>query len=119
MYALPIANTLCRPANPAFSVDELVYQLNTTKASLLFVHSSVYKVASEAAKVSGIPADRIVLIDSARPSDAVHHPLLTIEQLVAEGAKLPAHGAEKKLRSGEGKTKVAVSRKPSLPSEFG
>lgn len=103
-----IANAPPRPANPSFSVDELVYQLKTTKANLLFVHSSVFKVASEAAKVSGIPADRIVLIDAAQPSGAVDRPLLAIEQLVNEGAKLPPHFAEKKLGNGEGKTKVAV-----------
>jgi len=102
--------TPSRPANPSFSVDELVYQLKTTKANLLFVHSSVFKVASEAAKVSGIPADRIVLIDAAQPSGAVDRPLLAIEQLVNEGAKLPPHFAEKKLGNGEGKTKVAVPR---------
>jgi 4-coumarate--CoA ligase len=97
-----------------------VYQLNTTKANLLFVHSSVFKVASEAARVSGIPADRIVLIDGARPSGAVDKSPLTIEQLVNEGAKLPQHFAEKKLGSGEGKTKVAVSRVfPTPPSDFG
>jgi 4-coumarate--CoA ligase len=87
-----------------------VYQLNTTKANLLVVHSSVFKVASEAAKVSGIPADRIVLIDAAQPSGVADRSLLTVEQLVNEGAKHPQRFSEKKLRSGEGKTKVAVSR---------
>ena len=87
-----------------------MYQLNTTKANLLVVHSSVFKVASEAAKVSGIPADRIVLIDAARPGGVADKSLLSIEQLVNEGMKLPPHFAEKKLVSGEGKTKVAVSR---------
>jgi len=66
--------------------------------------------------VSGIPADRIVLIDAAQPSGVVGTPLPTIEQLVNEGAKQPVCFAEKKLRSGEGKTKVAVSREYSLPS---
>lgn len=88
--------------------------MNTTKASLLFVHSSVYKVASGAAKVSGIPADRIVLIDTVQPA-GVNKPLVTLEQLVAEGARLPPQFAEKTLRSGEGKTKVAVSVESSFP----
>lgn len=96
-------------------MDELVYQLNTTKASLLFVHSSVFNVAAEAAKISGIPIDRIVLIDAAQPTSAADKPLLTIERLVNEGAKVPTCFAEKQLRSGEGKTKVAVSGKHSPP----
>lgn len=100
-----------RPANPSFSVAELVYQLGTTKINLLFAHSSVLKVALEAAKVSGVPADRVILIDTARP--ALGKPLLTIEQLVDEGAKLSRCFAEKQLRKGEGKTKVAVRRKYS------
>jgi len=117
MYAHSgLLTTPYRPANPSFSVDELVYQLNTTKASLLLVHSSVYKVASEAAKVSGIPADRIVLIGSALPVGVADKTLFTIEQLVNEGAKIPPCFTEKQLRSGEGKTKVAVSRDCSLPS---
>jgi len=92
-----------------------VYQLDTTKASLLFVHSSVFRVASEAAKVSGIPADRIVLIDAAQPNGVADRSLLTVEQLVSEGAKLPQRFAERQLRSGEGKSKVAVSRGCSFP----
>ena len=84
--------------------------MNTTKTSLLLIHSSVYDVALEAAKVCGIPVDRIVLIDAVHPSGVVGKAHLTIEQLVNEGSKLPTCFAEKQLRSGEGKTKVAVSR---------
>jgi len=91
-------------------VNELVYQLNTTKASLLLIHSSVYDVALEAAKISGIPVDRVVLIDAVHPSGVVDKTHLTIEQLVNEGSNLPTCFAEKQLGSGEGKTKVAVSR---------
>jgi 4-coumarate--CoA ligase len=87
-----------------------VYQLNTTKASLIFTHSSVYKVASEAAKVSGMSSDKIVLIDSAQPDGVAGNSLLTLEQLVSEGEKLPPCFVERKLWSGEGKTKVAVSK---------
>lgn len=106
-------NASYRPANPSFSVDELVYQLNTTKTSLLFAHSSVLKVALEPAKVSGIPADRIVLIDTLQPIPA--EPLVAIGQLVNEGGKLSRCFAEKQLRRGEGKIKVAVRREHSLP----
>jgi len=76
----------------------------------------VFKVASQAAKVSGIPADRIVLIDAARPSGPADRTLVAIEELVNEGAKLPPHFTEKKLESGEGKTKVAVYPEFSLRS---
>lgn len=75
----------------------------------------MFKVASEAAKVTGIPADRIVLIDAAQPNGVANKSLLTIEQLVNEGAKLPPRFVERQLKSGEGKTKVAVSRERSLP----
>lgn len=84
--------------------------MNATKASLLLIHSSVYDVALEAAKVSGIPVDRIVLIDTVHPSGVVDNAHQTIEQLVNEGSNFPMCFAEKQLRSGEGKTKVAVSR---------
>ena len=93
----------------------MVYQLNTTKASLLLIHSSVYNVALEAAKISGIPVDRVVLIDVAHLSGVADKTHLTIEQLVNEGAKLPMCFAEKQLGSGESKTKVAVSREYSFP----
>ena len=93
-----------------------MYQLDTTKPKLLFTHSSVYKVASEAAKASGIPIDRIALIDPVHPSGVVvDKSLLTIEQLVNEGAKISARFTEKKLGSGEGKSKVAVSSERSSP----
>ena len=49
-------------ANPAFSVDELLYQLNTTKAKLLVVHYSTFTTGLEAAKLAGLSEDRILVI---------------------------------------------------------
>jgi 4-coumarate--CoA ligase len=49
-------------ANPAFSVDELLYQLNTTQAKLLVVHQSIFAVGLEAAKLAGLSEDRVIVI---------------------------------------------------------
>ena len=53
------------PANPSFTAPELQYQIERTKAGLIFAYpdpESLY-VARKAAKSTGIPVDRIVVLE--------------------------------------------------------
>lgn len=92
-------------ANPAYTADELLYQLTLTKASAIFVHSANLPVAEKAARDAGISSSRIAILDSPKGNAADY---LTFDRLVSEGlAKLPTF-EERKLSPGEGKTKIAL-----------
>lgn len=60
------AGGICSPANPAYTIDELAFQLKDSGAKALVTQKSVLPTAIAAAKSAGIPKDRIVLIGDAR-----------------------------------------------------
>ena len=58
--------------------------------------------------------DRVVLIE---PAPNVKQPLLTLDEVITEGLQYPKRFVDRKLKPGEGKTKIAVSAvPPSVPS---
>ena len=73
-------------------------------ATAIVAHSDFLPTALDAARLAGLPASRIARFSNAasRPS-----PVKTIDELVAIGASKPQGYEERKLRPGEGKTKVA------------
>ncbi|KAF8895161.1 hypothetical protein BD779DRAFT_1668498 [Infundibulicybe gibba] len=77
-------------ANPDFESNELLYQLSTTRASILIVHPSAIHTATSAATVNDAPKGH-----------------RTINELVEMGLGRPATFTEKKLKPGEAKTKLA------------
>ena len=93
-------------ANPAYTSEELAYQLSVTKATVLIVHPDALEGAVAAARQVGIPFDRVI------PLDAIHGQRSStvapdLHQLIAYGLAHPPHFVERRLRPGEGKTKVA------------
>ncbi|KAI0772847.1 acetyl-CoA synthetase-like protein [Trametes elegans] len=90
-------------ANPAYTADELVYQIRTAKATVLFVHPDSLQVGLEAARTVGIPDDRIVVFD---PVPGDRH--VTVGELIREGLVQPQSWVEPRLKPGEGKTKLAL-----------
>ncbi|EJF61698.1 amp dependent CoA ligase [Dichomitus squalens] len=90
-------------ANPAYTAEELVYQIQTAKATVLFVHPDALPVGLEAARATGIRDDRIVVFDAV-PGD--NH--LTVTDLVKEGLLQPKRYVEPRLKPGEGRTKIAL-----------
>ena len=84
-------------------MDELVYQIRTAKATALFLHPDSLKVGLEAARITGIREERIILF-SRTPGDS--H--LTIDDFVADGLAHPRHWVEPRLKKGESKTKLAL-----------
>ncbi|KAG2140241.1 uncharacterized protein EDB93DRAFT_1089978 [Suillus bovinus] len=91
-------------ANPLFTVDELVYQINTVKAVVIITHPDSLKVALSSAHAAGVSADCIVLFD-VEDADTAHK--LTVQALVSQGLASAPNFTERKLAPGEGKTKVA------------
>jgi len=68
------AGGILSPANPAYTVDELAFQLKDSGAKGLVTQLPYIKNAQEAAKKAGIPLDRVIVIGDQRdPSHAVKH----------------------------------------------
>ena len=107
-------------ANPSYTADELVYQIQTAKATVLFLHPDSLSVGLAAARAAGIRSDRIVLFDRPHVADVASPPpaaldlgvdvraLITLDELVHEGLAQPRRWAEPRLKPGEGKTKLAL-----------
>jgi long-subunit acyl-CoA synthetase (AMP-forming) len=79
------------PANAAYSAAELEYQLKNSGAKALFTCVPLLETAREAAKKSGIPDNRIYILDLpkiATGGKASPSGLKTVDDFVREGAKL-------------------------------
>ena len=70
MWGTLWAGGIVSPANPAYTVDELAFQLKNSGAKALATQASVLSVATAAAKKVGIPDDRIILIGDQRDPQA-------------------------------------------------
>lgn len=65
---------ICSPANPAYTVDELAFQLKDSGAKALITQAAQLKQAKAACKKVGIPDDRIILIgDQKDPEGKIKH----------------------------------------------
>ncbi|KAG2065596.1 acetyl-CoA synthetase-like protein [Suillus decipiens] len=91
-------------ANPLFTVDELVYQINIVKAAVIITHPDSFEVALSSAHTAGVSTDRIILFD-VQDADITHK--LTVQVLISQGLASVSNFTERKLAPGEGKTKVA------------
>ncbi|PLB48325.1 putative phenylacetyl-CoA ligase [Aspergillus steynii IBT 23096] len=60
------AGGVVTPANPAYTVDELAFQLKASEAKALVTQTALLHVALEAAHKVGIPEDRVILIGDER-----------------------------------------------------
>ncbi|KAG2023019.1 phenylacetyl-CoA ligase [Coprinopsis cinerea AmutBmut pab1-1] len=90
------------PANPNYTVEELQYQLSTTKAKVLVTHPDCIKTALSAAKAVGLPTSAVVLLDPRGPKG-----FITTDQLVLLGCTEPETYTPVKLKPGEARTKLA------------
>ncbi|KAJ7492378.1 phenylacetyl-CoA ligase [Mycena latifolia] len=106
IWAIHRLGAIVTPANPGYTADELVYQLQTTKVALLLVYADFLPTALAAAKLTGLSEHRIVVIEpsAASPFNGKHD---TLSTLVSLGSSKPQSFVERKLRPGEAKTKVA------------
>ena len=97
---------ISRTANPAYTVEDLSYQLWLSKSRLLIVHSSVLSIAVGAARAVGMPQENVTILDSAsgiRPVD-----LPTVPDLVKLGLDRPQEFEELRMSKGESKKQLAL-----------
>ncbi|KAF7159235.1 hypothetical protein CNMCM5623_004507 [Aspergillus felis] len=64
------AGGVVSPANPAYTVEELAFQLKNSGAKALITQMALLPVATAAAKQAGITEDRIILIGDERDPQA-------------------------------------------------
>ncbi|KAJ5133446.1 hypothetical protein N7526_004811 [Penicillium atrosanguineum] len=70
MWGTLWAGGIVSPANPAYTVDELAFQLKNSGAKVIATQTSVLDVAVKAAKKVGIPEDHIILLGDQRDPNA-------------------------------------------------
>jgi 4-coumarate--CoA ligase len=76
------------------------------KATVLIVHPDALEGALVAAQQVGIPFDRVIPLDTIRgPRSSTVAP--DLHQLISYGLAHPPNFVERRLRPGEGKTKIA------------
>lgn len=74
MWGTLWAGGIVSPANPAYTVDELAFQLKNSGAKALATQTAVLSVAKAAAKKVGIPEDHIFLVGDERdPAARIKH----------------------------------------------
>ncbi|OCH94571.1 acetyl-CoA synthetase-like protein [Obba rivulosa] len=103
MWAILRLGATVTGANPAYSAEELVYQLKLTGAKLLLVHPTCLPTALEAARIAKFSPVYMALIE---PAD-VAVSLPTVPDLIEDGLSRPPSFNERHLHPGEAKTKVA------------
>ncbi|KAF5315018.1 hypothetical protein D9619_007429 [Psilocybe cf. subviscida] len=95
-------------ANPDFTANELLYQLEATKAAVLIVHPEALPIALNAARAAGLSFDRIVVFDvkgaTTAEMRAKHE---SVSSLVEFGLRNKVHYADRVLVPGEAKSKLA------------
>ncbi|KAJ5915964.1 hypothetical protein N7454_010871 [Penicillium verhagenii] len=70
MWGTLWAGGVVSPANPAYTADELAFQLKNSGAKVLATQPAVLSVAKEAAKKVGISEDHIILVGDQRDPEA-------------------------------------------------
>ncbi|KAF5360393.1 hypothetical protein D9756_004584 [Leucocoprinus leucothites] len=91
-------------ANPDFSTSELLYQLQATKATVLIAGVDGLPAAEAAAKEHGLSSDRLLVFNAA---DSSKIGKVSVEDMVQLGRTHASSFQERKLKPGEGKTKLA------------
>ncbi|PYI15930.1 phenylacetyl-CoA ligase [Aspergillus japonicus CBS 114.51] len=80
------------PANAAYSAAELKYQLQDSRATVLFTCLPLLKTALEAADAAGLPRDRIFLLEVPAqliPGAKAPAEFKTVDHLIEAGKALP------------------------------
>ena len=60
------------PANPAYSATELAFQLKNSESKALLTQPALLETAFEAAKIAGIPRNRVLVMGDEKSGEAQH-----------------------------------------------
>ncbi|KAF8120501.1 hypothetical protein EV363DRAFT_1189378, partial [Boletus edulis] len=93
-------------ANTLFTPDELAYQIQAIRASVIITHSEALPVALSACRTTMLPAHRIILFNVDGASYDAHTTVQDV-RVIDEGLTSTSTFQERVLQPGEAKTKVA------------
>jgi 4-coumarate--CoA ligase len=79
-----------------------------SRTSLIIAHSSTLETSLSAARIAGIPTDRIILLDRPHPHPSHARGIPCIRDLIQDSLAQEPLFLERTLDPGEGKTKVAI-----------
>ena len=103
-WATQILGGAVSPANPAYNASELGYQLKDSGSMALVTSSSLLPIALKAIQdAPAISPDRVYIIDEKH-----HKSHKTVEELIQQGNRFDIVLSPLKLKSGEGKTRMAL-----------
>jgi acyl-CoA synthetase (AMP-forming)/AMP-acid ligase II len=88
IYGVHRLSGIVTPANAAYSVEELTYQLKASGAKAMFTCTLLLEVALEACKNVGILEENIFLFDIPRADPVSNFPYASLEDLIKEGSQL-------------------------------
>lgn len=71
-FGIQWAGGVACPANPTYSPEELAQQLADSGARALITQKPLLETARKAAKLAGLPAERILLLGDGRDETGVH-----------------------------------------------
>jgi 4-coumarate--CoA ligase len=103
MWAIHSLGGIVSPANPAYTSEELVHQLQVIKPALILTHEDSLKAVLSACRTVGIPEDRCAIFQSGGATTN----LASVDQLVESGKNHAKSFVPKSLAPGEGKTRHA------------
>ena len=81
MWGCHWAGGILSPANPAYTVKELAFQLKDSGAKAIVTQKPFLKTAVEAAKIVGIEPDMVVLMGDERDPTAQHKHFTSIRNI--------------------------------------
>ncbi|KAH7395527.1 4-coumarate-CoA ligase, variant, partial [Cadophora sp. MPI-SDFR-AT-0126] len=104
-WAIHRLNGISCPANAAYSMSELAFQLKNSRASCIFTCDALYSTALKAAETVGIPRGRIYLCPVAGVAPKTQG-VKTLDVLISRGWSL-SELEEQRWRAGQGKRQTA------------
>ncbi|KAF8843210.1 acetyl-CoA synthetase-like protein [Paxillus ammoniavirescens] len=102
MWATHRLGAIVSGANPTYTTNELLYQIQITKPSLVITHPGSLSTAVSAARAAGIPDTHVIVFDQVPENNHT-----AVETLVQEGLRMEQCFIEPRLKRGEAKSKVA------------
>ncbi|KAJ8482505.1 hypothetical protein ONZ45_g14929 [Pleurotus djamor] len=92
IWAVHRVGAIVSGANPDYTTDELVYQLEATKATMMFVYPDALEAARAAAERVGLPLNRVVTF-----GDSTRGAYRCSEELIQSGLKMEPRFKERQL----------------------
>ncbi|EAU92729.2 AMP dependent CoA ligase [Coprinopsis cinerea okayama7 len=104
VWAVHVLGGIVTPSNPSYTVEELKYQLDATKAKLIVAHPLCFSTALSAADATHLSGTNSIVLFDPLPGES----LPTLNELVEFGARRPENYCAVRFKPGEARSTVAL-----------